>query len=498
MRAIAALFLCTLVAPAALAHPVPRENHDRTLVVYLTPTAMVVDYRVELDDYRLYRDLDGVDLKRAPGESVHAAYLRYFATVLKENLVATLDGRELEFTCLGSSFRVLDHVRCDYRFRAEWKLQAGQEYRVTFADANFHGDEVSRLHLTLDPSPELTLSAVEAPDDALLTRPPALLEPGERERRSKLSARVRVEPSFHAGLARPALPPDPEPLRPGAVGKAARQAVSIKPIPTENPGQVRADPPSSVETASSPRWLDVLFDTRRGLGVLLLLFAGFGAGHALTPGHGKTLVAAYLIGERGTYAHALMLGVVTTLTHTAVVMAIALALPWIFPNAPPAAIQAVLGLVGGLLIAGVGAWLLLQRLAGRPDHVHLGGSSHSHSHAGDESDPAPPVSPGWWGVIALGISGGIVPCWDAMLIPAVCLSANRPELAWPLVLAFSAGLAGVLVLLGIVVVRARLAAGDLVESRRMQWITRALPLLSAGVIVVLGLMMCFESVRGVR
>jgi MYXO-CTERM domain-containing protein len=135
----------------------------------------------------------------------------------------------------------------------------------------------------------------------------------------------------------------------------------------------------------------------------------------------------------------------------------------------------------------------MQRLAGRADHVHIGGG-HSHSHGAGDDPPAPPP-PGWWGVIALGVSGGIVPCWDAILIPAVCVAAQRPGLALPLVLAFSAGLAGVLVALGIAVVRARELAGGVLESGRARAVTRLLPVGSAVVIVVLGLWLCWESVR---
>src|SRR5262249_49176935 len=117
--------------------------------------------------------------------------------------------------------------------------------------------------------------------------------------------------------------------------------------------------------------LHLLLDTRRGLVVLLLLAAGFGAVHALTPGHGKTLVAAYLVGEPGTGGHALLLGLMTTLTHTGAVFVLAV----VFLISPSAAgmIYYVQGLVGGLLITGLGLWLLLQRLFGRPDHIHLGG-----------------------------------------------------------------------------------------------------------------------------
>jgi ABC-type nickel/cobalt efflux system permease component RcnA len=255
-------------------------------------------------------------------------------------------------------------------------------------------------------------------------------------------------------------------------------------------GVVRRNPPVEEVPASSHRLLDLLLDTRQGLGVLLLLAAGFGAVHALTPGHGKTMVAAYLVGERGTAWHAVVLGVVTTLTHTAAVLVLAALLPVFFPGAVPSTVQMLLGLVGGLLIAGLGLWLLMQRLAGQADHVHIGGGHHHH-HGGEEE----PARPGWAGLVLLGISGGIVPCWDAIAMLALAISAQRLWLGLPLLLAFSAGLAGVLVALGIAVVRARDLAGQRLESEGFRRFLRVLPILSAVVITALGLWLCYESVH---
>src|SRR5262249_42560109 len=118
--------------------------------------------------------------------------------------------------------------------------------------------------------------------------------------------------------------------------------------------------------------------------VLLLIAAWAGAVHALTPGHGKTLIAAYLIGERGTVWHALVLGLVTTFTHTAVVIVVALGL-WLFypgklPESESQSLQTGLQVAMGLLVACMGVWLLLRRLSGKADHVHIGGHGHHHHH----------------------------------------------------------------------------------------------------------------------
>src|SRR5262249_5052236 len=163
---------------------------------------------------------------------------------------------------------------------------------------SFHEDSVSAVHLTLDGSPELTLTEVVAPDDELLARPPDRLKSGDRDRLRSVGASVRAVPSFRAGVVRPALPPDPDPARPAArgpagpgaapAGGAGRGAAGSKPVPSYAVGSVRDTPPpdEAEEPPGSRRLLDLLLDTRQGLGVLLLLAAAFGAVHALTPGHG--------------------------------------------------------------------------------------------------------------------------------------------------------------------------------------------------------------------
>jgi ABC-type nickel/cobalt efflux system permease component RcnA len=250
--------------------------------------------------------------------------------------------------------------------------------------------------------------------------------------------------------------------------------------------------------------LDLLLDQRRGVWVLLALAAFFGAAHALTPGHGKTLVAAYLVGERGTIGHALILGLVTTLTHTGAVLLLAAGVLIFFPGAVPPHLQAVLGFGGGALVAGMGFWLLLKRMTGGADHIHLGGDPHHHhgmhGHADHFHDahghvhplPAAEQAGGLWGLIILGISGGIVPCWDAIAMFGFAVSAQRLWLALPLLLAFSAGLAAVLIVIGILVVQVKGFAGAHVGDSR--WF-RALPLASAAIVTGLGMWLCYQSLH---
>lgn len=498
-----AVVVLVLPAPGVWAHPVPRENHDRTIVVRLTPDAVVVDYRLELDEFRATLDMPRDALGGFSNrEEFCAVFTRYHAGFLGNNLVARLDGKPLEFTCVRQRFQMLDHIRCDFRFRAPWKLLPDSAHRFTFRESNYELDGFSTLNVSLDGSPQLTLRDVVAPDEALLARSAEKRQPGDTERLRKVSATVLAVPSFLPGLAHPALPPDPEPPRNAASRRLRGIVGRSKPVPPHTVGLVRCTPPPAddqiVEGQTGDHsLLHLLLDTRKGLAVLLLLAAGFGAAHALTPGHGKTLVAAYLVGQRGTMGHALVLGLVTTMTHTGGVIIVAVVLALLNADANAAGLQATLGLVGGLLVAGLGLWLLLQRLTGRADHVHLGGGHHHyHDHGQIAAEKMPKAV--WWQVILLGITGGIVPCPEAIFMLLWAIAAQRLWMALPLLLAFSAGLAGVLVLLGIVVVRAGEAArARFGEGERFQKLVRALPIVSAAVIMMLGLFLSFSAVRSV-
>jgi ABC-type nickel/cobalt efflux system permease component RcnA len=177
------------------------------------------------------------------------------------------------------------------------------------------------------------------------------------------------------------------------------------------------------------------------------------------------MVAAYLVGERGTARHAIVLGLVTTLTHTGAVLLLAAGLYWKYRDAAPATISSVLGFVGGLLIAGLGLWLFLRRMTGQADHLHIGGAGHTHN--ADGTVTFHETKAGWGRLVVLGVSGGIVPCWDAVLLLMFAISAQLLWIALPLLLAFSAGLASVLIAIGLAVVYAKGAAGNRFANSRI-------------------------------
>ena len=224
-------------------------------------------------------------------------------------------------------------------------------------------------------------------------------------------------------------------------------------------------------------------DAASGQGVLLLLLLaafGWGAVHAVSPGHGKAMVAAYLVGTRGSARHAVALGATVTITHTIGVFALgALTLAasqWILPED----LYPWLTLVSGLLVLGVGVGVLRARVRARREHHQ---HPHDHSHE--------PPEGGWKGVIAMGASAGLIPCPSALVVLLGAIGQHQVALGMLLIVVFSIGLAATLTALGLAVVYARRV------TARVNWsgsVVRALPALSAVAIVVVGCLLTAQAV----
>lgn len=216
------------------------------------------------------------------------------------------------------------------------------------------------------------------------------------------------------------------------------------------------------------------------LGVALLL----GGLHALTPGHGKTLVAAYLIGSRGTTGHAVTLGTIVTLTHTASVIVIGLLALLASQFILPTILAPALEIISGLLVIVMGLRLLWSRwrsLNGESQHHH---QDHAHDHSHPHEHPLPEQVT-LSDLLTLGISGGLVPCPEALGIMVVAIGLNRISLGLGLIVAFSFGLAAVLIVIGVLLVRSKALLDRLggLGGRSQKW----LPLASAVIVTMLGM-----------
>jgi ABC-type nickel/cobalt efflux system permease component RcnA len=255
-------------------------------------------------------------------------------------------------------------------------------------------------------------------------------------------------------------------------------------------GPAADDLPPAAMSAATPRdaFTQAVLAPELGTWVVLsglaIAFA-FGALHALAPGHGKTMVAAYLAGARGTAGHAVLLGLVVTLTHTAGVFALGAVALFATRYVMPEQLYPWLGAVSGAMVCGVGGWLLYHRVrrmirgprsrAGTPHHHDI---------------PDGPLTVR--SLVAMGVSGGLVPCPSALVVLLAAVALHRIAYGMLLITAFSLGLAVVLVAIGLMVVYARRWIDGVTPRRGL---LRGLGTVSALVITLIGIGLVARSLR---
>ena len=247
-----------------------------------------------------------------------------------------------------------------------------------------------------------------------------------------------------------------------------------------------------------------------------------GAAHALSPGHGKAVVAAYLAGSRGTIGDAVYLGTVVTITHTAGVFALGLVALYASQYLLVDRLLVWLSFTSGLLIVIIGGWLFWSRWQafrsrnsaeehqhrhwplGKPhshshghghhhEHGHShghGGHEHSHGHDHGDGHHQHPPRAGRGSLLSLGISGGLVPCPEALAVLLISFTINRIALGLLVLVAFSLGLAAVLIAIGIAMVLAGPALSRLTKDGPL---LRVLPVGSAVVVTLLGVVILVRT-----
>lgn len=250
------------------------------------------------------------------------------------------------------------------------------------------------------------------------------------------------------------------------------------------------------------------------MGISLLL----GMGHAFSPGHGKTVMAAYLIGERGTTRHAVVLGVIVTVVHVWSVFLIGLIVLYASEKVSDEQINFWTGLASGIIIVSIGTFLFFRRYRsyilarhggghghphehehhhghhhhdhehGHQHHDHDHDHEHGHSHVVEGTDGLPPT---YWNILWLGISGGIVPCPAALLVLMGAINIGRLGLGMLMITTFSFGLASALVVIGIIVVKTSGKIRERIGERSPFLLL--LPVMSSVLITALGCMMVFVT-----
>jgi nickel/cobalt transporter (NicO) family protein len=228
---------------------------------------------------------------------------------------------------------------------------------------------------------------------------------------------------------------------------------------------------------------------RRHLSALVILASlaaalFWGAAHALSPGHGKTIVTAYLVGSRGTPLHAALLGLIVTATHTVGVFALGLVTLSLSQFVVPDRLYPWLNLVSGLLVVGVGAAVLWSRIRHRLAHARA--RAHHHDHHSHHHHGHSHADLGWRSLVGVGVSGGLLPCPSALVVLLAAISLHRVAFGLLLIVAFSVGLALSITGVGLLAVLAKRTFGRIGFDGR---VVGLLPAVSALVILVAGVAM---------
>jgi nickel/cobalt exporter len=355
--------------------------------------------------------------------------------------------------------------------------------------------------------------------------------------------------------------PDPAGIRPSppaatAAPGAVRGQVATNgaggPLPAGAvPGGVAADLPDIFRTTNLTPF--VVFAS-------LLTALVIGAGHALTPGHGKTLMAAYLVGSRGTAVHAVGLGLSVAVSHTLGILALAVVIVGAGSILPPDVVYRVTPVVAGTSIVAIGGWMLVNEIRrrlgrvqvlavevavvaqphghdhrgghelgvgdmGAPEHVHRGAhedgdehdheASHDHHHAAaHDHDPAadlgahshggvrhthlplPGTTLSWRGLFVLGLAGGLIPSTSALLILLGSIAAGRPAFGLVLVVAFGLGMAAVMTTVGLAMIVARTRLDRMPSRSSLGRLAAVAPLVASVAVLSLGLVLTWQAVAG--
>jgi nickel/cobalt exporter len=557
LLAVAALLLAPL---AVSAHPLGNFTINHYSGVRVGSDAVVIDHVLDMAEIPTFSERAAMD---ADGNGVvsdveAAAYETAHCDSTRASLDLRMAGQPLPLSVLqtGLSFpqgqgALTLRLVCVYRVALPAALAAAAT-AFTFSDSSFA--ERRGWREVVVQGDGTTLVASDAPTTGVSQRltvyPTDLLSTPSDQPSATWSATLGG------------------PLLPALAVPDARPAGAAAGAPAVDPGAITtSQPPAAVPNGVSDLGGDVMAvfqATELTLPVILLamlLAAGLGALHALSPGHGKTVMAAYLVGSRGTATQAVGLGLTVTVSHTLGVLALGVVSLSAASLIPPERLYPILGLVSGAIVVAIGAWLVWGRIRvirrarserwspdettthtrDHPhthDHPHMRGPEHAHQHPHERAraaDPAhehehphegehphphehtaepegwhshggrghthlPPrgTTLSWRGLFALGLAGGMVPSVSALILLLGSISLGRPAFGVALTVAFGVGMAVVLVGVGMGLVYAR-SFIDRMPSRSVTFrVTRFVPTATALIVLGAGLVITTQALITLR
>lgn len=516
-RAPARLAACVtgllILAAIANAHPMGNFSVSHYAKIAVTDRGVKLQYVLDLAeiptfellrDWQIARDAPEPELRKRADEQAR----KWMA-----NLAVDVDGRRVQPILDGTSIVVADGAGNLPIIRVTMLAHIRRTgTRFTYEDRNYL-ERAGWKEIVIDSGSGVLIQRASQSNvdvsKALTKYPPDPTLAPPQDLRADVEWKIVSSPLLakSQASAKPVVVPIAQPKRAPAASSPALMTKQAAPPGT----MVRGDFLSrTLHESKLTAWM-----------ILLALAAAFllGGAHALTPGHGKTIVAAYLVGSRGTLRHAVFLGLMVTFTHTFVVFLLGLGTLFVFRYVAPERISQWLGAISGLAIVVLGGWMLRKRLRavlarhvhfdhghdhgdahvhshehhdhpndhdhGHSHHLHHdAGHAHTHSHVPDELS--------WAGLVALGASGGLVPCESALVLLLGAIALGRVGLGLFLLTSFSLGLATVLMAIGVLVLYAKKLIPERKRASKqpfMQWLSIA----SAAVVVVIGLLMTGAS-----
>lgn len=478
------LIVSLAVVPVVGAHPLGNFTINHYAGLDVGRETITIDYVLDMAEIPAFQEIDGLDANRngQPDGAEFAGYSAAKCKKIQNDLALSVSGQPVGLTLGASNVEFptgaggLLTLRLTCSFSAT--MSAASEAReISFTDNAYaermgwreivvSGDGVALGGNVSDYTTSLSKRLTEYPQDRI---------------NSPLDQRDITFTAQGGGLDT------------GETDVMADQPANAS---ATTPMLQRSDAFTELITLETLNLPTVLF----ALGVAFV----WGAAHGMTPGHGKTIVGAYLVGSRGTAKHALYLGLTTTITHTLGVFALGLvtllASQFIFPEQ----VFPWISFLSGILVVGIGlnlCWTRLQEARqakvrqAKPltdgyhehngmAHSHEGGQEHSHL----PSNGNGPVT--WRSLLALGISGGLLPCPSALVVLLSAIALGRIGFGLVLVFVFSLGLAAVLTGIGLSLVY----AGRLFKRIPSEnWLIRLIPAASAAFIMVAGLGITAEA-----
>lgn len=525
----------------AVAHPMGNFSISHYSGFRIGRDAVELRYVIDMAEIPTFQEIQETGIVPKLGDPSLGAYLARKAAALSDALVLEINGKRLALLAErkevifppGAGGLPTMKIGVLYKGKFDGAAAGGRDQLLGYRDGNFPGRAGWKEIIAVEglgikfksssvPETDRSSQLSDYPTD-LLSSPPQDVDAHvvfTVEKNSELlaaagSLALPNRKSDRGGTSGPSRLSGPK-AEPSPTGIHDAKKSTASPVEGIEPKE--ADSPAIAAASSlglqanrqlTPRssFTELMAQEQLGFGIILIAMAvavGLGAFHALEPGHGKTLVAAYLVGSRGTMKHAVFLGLIVTASHTAGVYLLGALTLYASQYVVPERLYPWLGLTSGVIIAGLGLFLFLRRYRAKDDlhahhhdhshHSHDSTGHHHHAHGGHSHHHHEPHR-----VIALrelltlGISGGIVPCPAALVVLLSAVSMHRIGFGLLLIVAFSVGLAAVLIAVGLLMVYAQRFMSRFRANGPLT--TRWLPLTSSAFIILFGAALVLQALQ---